>query len=83
MADAIEPIRANISVQSLPDLPFMQRATPPHDTISLSIPAQVLLLEQQGLHPVEIATQLGVTTDVVLTELGIAPVSPTSEITTK
>jgi hypothetical protein len=80
MVDAIDPIHGNSSVQDIPDLPSIIPAVTPDDTVSLSIPAQAQILEQQGFSAVEIAAKLGVPANVVRDDLAVSPVARSAEV---
>jgi hypothetical protein len=86
MADAIEAINANTPVipQSIPPLTLIPSPPPPVDldSISLSLPAQAQILAQQGMSPFEIAQQLGVSTDSILSDLSVTPVTQTAQVST-
>jgi hypothetical protein len=66
-------------IQDIPDLPHP--VEPATDTALLSIPAQVQILELQGFNFVQIASQLGLSTDLVERELEeISPVQASPQV---
>jgi hypothetical protein len=83
MEDAIQAINANTpaATQSVPPITLIPSPPPPVDldSISLSLPAQAQILAQQGMSPFEIAQQLGVSTDSILSDLSVAPVTQTAQ----
>jgi hypothetical protein len=79
MIDAIDAVSGASSAKDNPDILGTPRFAAVTDTVVLSIPAQEQILEQQGFTPVEIASQLGLPTDVVLSDLGISAVTPSPQ----
>jgi hypothetical protein len=81
MVDAIDPVSANSLVQDIPEPDLPQQVEPATDTALLSIPAQVQILEQQEFNFVQIASQLGLSTNLLARDIEeISPVQASPQV---
>jgi hypothetical protein len=80
MIEAINGTGGNSTVEYTPA--FSRTPAAAQDSVVLSADAQAKLLEQAGLSVDEIADQLGLTTNVVQADLGIAIAAPQTKVAT-
>jgi hypothetical protein len=83
MSDATEPISGVTQILGPPDAPTsaaVQSSAPGGDTVQLSDTARATVLQGEGESVEEIAQELGISSDEVMADLGIAAaVVPTQQ----